>query len=193
MPTGFPSSRPSSGKKTVRILAKDTDLTLSIEGRPFINCDGKENFPDGEIFAGPVENSAQGTIRFTYPAIEYGREVQNVWLRFEDGKVVEAKADKGEEFLHKRLDTDVGARYVGEFAIGTNRGIQRFTRNTLFDEKIGGTCHLAVGRGYPESGSRNESAIHWDMVCDLRDGGEIWVDDVLIHKDGEFTFDPGTR
>lgn len=179
-----------AGKKRVRIVAKDTDLTFSIEGRPFISCDGKENFPDGEIFTAPVEHSVEGTIRFTYPAIEAGREVHDVWLRFEAGKVVEAKAEKGEEFLLKTLDTDAGARYVGEFAIGTNQGIQRFTKNTLFDEKIGGTCHLALGRGYPESLSQNQSAIHWDMVCDLREGGEIWVDDVLIHKDGAFTFEP---
>jgi len=178
------------GKRRVRLLGRDTDLSFSIEGRPFINCDGKNNFPDGEIYTGPVEDSVNGTVRFTYPAIEAGREVENVWLRFEGGRVVEARADKGEDFLHKMLDTDAGARRLGEFAIGTNAGIQRFTKNILFDEKIGGTFHLALGRSYPDSKGQNESAIHWDMVCDLRAGGEIWVDDILIHKDGTFTFDP---
>ena len=182
-----------AGKRTMRIIANDTDLTLEIAGRRFINCDGKENFPDGEIFTSPIENSVNGTIRYSYPAIYDGREVENIWLRFEDGKVVDAKAGKGEDFLLKMLDTDEGARYLGEVAIGTNKGIQRFTKEILFDEKIGGTCHLALGKSYPETGGQNESAIHWDMVCDLHDGGEIWVDDVLIHKDGDFTFDPATR
>jgi len=179
-----------AGKKKVRLVARDTDLSLSIEGRPFVNCDGKCNFPDGEIYTSPVENSVDGMIRYTFPAIEDGREVENVWLRFEEGRVVAAGADKGEEFLLKMLDTDAGARRLGEFAIGTNAGIQRFTRNTLFDEKIGGTCHLALGRSYPDAKGENESAIHWDMVCDLRAGGEIWVDDTLIHRDGKFTFNP---
>jgi len=182
-----------AGKRTMRIIAKDTDLTLEIAGRTFINCDGKENFPDGEIFTSPIENSVNGTIRYSYPAIYDGREVENIWLRFEAGKVVDAKAGKGEDFLLKMLDTDEGARYLGEVAIGTNKGIQRFTKEILFDEKIGGTCHLALGKSYPETGGQNESAIHWDMVCDLHDGGEIWVDDVLIHKEGDFTFDPTSR
>lgn len=178
-------------KRTLRVRAEDTDLEMRIEGRPFINCDGKENFPDGEIFTSPIEDSVNGTIRFTYPATYAGRRVENVRLRFENGRVVEAHADKGEEFLLKMLDTDAGARYVGEFAIGTNKGIRQFTGETLFDEKIAGTCHLALGRSYPESGGKNHSAIHWDMVCDLRQGGEIWVDGELIYKDGDFTFTPG--
>jgi aminopeptidase len=182
-----------AGKHTLRIVAPDTDLTLDITGRTFINCDGRENFPDGEIFTSPVEHSANGTIRFSYPAIYDGREVEDVWLRFEAGRVVDAKAGKGEDFLLKMLDTDNGARYLGEVAIGTNKGIQRFTKEILFDEKIGGTCHLALGKSYPETGGLNDSGIHWDMVCNLRDGGEIWVDDVLIHKNGDFTFDPAGR
>ena len=140
------------GKRTMRIVAPDTDLILEVAGRKFINCDGKENFPDGEIFTSPVENSANGTIRFTYPAVYSGREVEDVWLRFEDGKVVEAKATKGEDFLLKMLDTDDGARYLGEVAIGTNKGIERFTKEILFDEKIGGTCHLALGKELPRNG-----------------------------------------
>jgi aminopeptidase len=173
-------------KRTVHLLGPETDLTLSIEGRSWQNCDGHENFPDGEIFTGPVEDSVNGHVRFTYPACTSGREVEDVRLWFKDGKVVRATAAKNEEFLLAMLDTDEGARYLGEFAFGTNQGIQRFTKNILFDEKIGGTVHMALGRGYPESGSKNRSAIHWDMICDLRRGGEVRVDGVLFVKDGKF-------
>jgi aminopeptidase len=174
------------GKEKVRVVAPDTDLTLRVAGRTFINCDGKENFPDGEIFTSPVEDSAQGHVRFTYPACDSGYEVEDVRLWFEDGKVMKATAAKNEDYLLKMLDADEGARRVGEFAIGTNTGITRFTKNTLFDEKIAGTFHLAVGMSLPEAGGQNQSAIHWDMVCDLRDGGEIYVDDVLFYQNGEF-------
>jgi aminopeptidase len=175
-----------SDKREVRLLGPDTDLTLSIEGRSWENCDGHENFPDGEIFTGPVEDSVHGHVRFTYPACEGGREVEDVRLSFEKGKVVKATAAKNEEFLLAMLDTDEGARYLGEFAFGTNKGIQRFTKNILFDEKIGGTVHMALGTGYPQTGSNNRSAIHWDMICDLRHGGEVWVDGVLFARDGQF-------
>jgi aminopeptidase len=175
-----------SDKKEVHLVGPDTDLTLSIAGRLWENCDGHENFPDGEVFTGPVEDSANGHVRFSYPACEGGREVEDVRLRFENGKVVEASAAKNEEFLLTMLDTDEGARYLGEFAFGTNPGIQRFTKNILFDEKIGGTVHMALGAGYPETGSHNKSAIHWDMICDLRRGGEAWVDGILFAKDGQF-------
>ncbi len=171
--------------REIRVLGPDTDLRLEVGGRTWINCDGHENFPDGEIFTGPIEQSVNGHIRYTYPACAYGREVEDVRLWFENGKVVRATAAKNEAFLLKMLETDEGARYVGEFALGTNPGIQRFTKNTLFDEKIGGTIHLALGKGYPESGRKNRSAIHWDMVCDLRDGGEIWVDGSLFLKNGK--------
>ena len=174
------------GKREVRIIAPETNLRLDITDRPFINCDGKFNMPDGEIFTAPLEESAEGHVYFTYPAIYGGREVSGVRLWFAGGKVVKATAEKGEDFLHKTLDTDEGARRVGEFAIGTNSGITRFTRQILFDEKINGSFHLALGMGYPESGSKNESGLHWDMVCDLRSGGEIWVDDELLYKDGKF-------
>jgi aminopeptidase len=174
-------------KDQVRLLGPDTDLTLSIKGRSWVNCDGHENFPDGEIFTGPVEESVNGHVRFTYPACEGGREVEDVRLWFEDGKAVKATAAKNEEFLLAMLDTDEGARYLGEFAFGTNKGVQQFTKNILFDEKIGGTVHMALGTGYPETGSKNRSAIHWDMICDLRQGGEVWVDGVLFAKDGKFT------
>lgn len=177
------------GKKEVHVLGPDTDLRLSIAGRPFINCDGKANMPDGEVFTSPVEGSVEGRVRYTYPAIYRGREVVNVRLRLEKGRVVEAKADKGEEFLNATLDIDAGARVPGEFAIGTNKGVTRFMRNTLFDEKIAGTFHMALGASIPESGGTNLSAVHWDMVCDLRPGGEIRVDGELLHKDGKFVID----
>ncbi|MBX3066930.1 MAG: aminopeptidase [Anaerolineae bacterium] len=174
------------GKKHVQVRGPNVDLTLSIEGRTFINSGGTHNMPSGEIFTGPVENSVNGWIRYTYPAIREGRIVEGVELKFEDGKVVQASAKKNEEYMLTQLNMDEGARYVGEFAIGTNYGIQRFTSNILFDEKIGGTMHMALGRGYPETGSKNESAIHWDMICDMRNGSEISVDGELLYKDGHF-------
>jgi aminopeptidase len=174
-------------KDQVRLVGPDTDLTLSIKGRGWENCDGRENFPDGEICTSPLEDSANGHVRFSYPACTGGREVEDVRLWFENGRVVEATAAKNEEFLLAMLDTDEGARTLGEFAFGTNQGVQRFTKNILFDEKIAGTVHLAVGFGFPDLGSQNKSAIHWDMICDLRQGGEVWVDGVLFAKDGKFT------
>jgi aminopeptidase len=174
------------GKKHIRVLGKETDLFLCIEGRSFINCDGKFNMPDGEVFTGPVEDSAEGYVSFSYPTIYDSREVTGVKLWFEKGRVKKATAKKNESFLLNTLDTDEGARRVGEFAIGTNKGITQFTREILFDEKINGSFHLALGAGYPETGSKNESAIHWDMVCDLRNGGQIWVDDDLLYKNGQF-------
>ena len=177
------------GKERVHIIGPDTDLTLSIAGRIFINSDGRNNMPSGEVFTGPVEDSVEGHVHFSYPAIHQGREVTSVRLWFEGGQVVKASAQKNEDFLLQTLDTDEGSRWVGEFAIGTNEGITRFTRQILFDEKIGGSFHMALGAGYPETGSKNESAIHWDMICDLRDGGEIWVDDELLYKDGGFVIE----
>lgn len=174
------------GKQTLHVIAPGTDLRMSIAGRRFINCACKENVPDGEIFTGPVEDSMEGHVHFTYPSIYGGRQVDGVRLWFEKGKVVKAAADKNEDFLLKTIDTDEGSRYVGEFAIGTNEGIQRFTGEILFDEKIGGSFHMALGDGYPESGSQNKSGLHWDMICDLRHGGEIWADDQLMYKDGQF-------
>lgn len=173
------------GKKNIHLISKDTDLRLSIEGRIFINCDARVNVPDGEIFTGPVEDSMEGHVSFSYPTIYSTREVNGVQLDFEKGKVVKASASKNEEFLLKTLDTDEGSRYVGEFAIGTNEGIQKFTGQILFDEKIGGSFHMALGKGYPESGSKANSAIHWDMICDMRDG-QIWVDNVLFYENGKF-------
>lgn len=175
-----------AGKKTVRVQSPNADLTLSIEGRTFINSDGTHNMPSGEVFTGPVEDSANGWVKFTYPAIEKGREVEGVYLEFKDGKVVKASAEKNEDFLLSQLDTDEGSRYLGEFAIGTNYGIQKFTKSILFDEKIGGSFHMALGGGYPETGSLNKSSIHWDMICDIRHDSEIRVDGELLYKDGKF-------
>jgi aminopeptidase len=177
------------GKEQVRVVAADTDLRLSIAGRPFMNCDGHENMPDGEVCASPVEESVEGHVSFSYPTIYGGQEVVGVRLWFEQGRVVKASADKNEDFMLQTLDTDDGARYLGEFAIGTNTGITRYTGETLFDEKIGGSFHIAVGAGLPEVGGKNESGIHWDMVSDMRDGGEIWVDDELVYKDGKFVIE----
>ncbi|HEV2067958.1 MAG TPA: aminopeptidase [Thermomicrobiales bacterium] len=174
------------GKKEVHLTGPEIDLTLSIEGRAWINSDGKRNFPSGEIFTGPVENSVNGTIRFSFPVVTAGREIQDIRLRFEDGKVVDASAARNEDFLIRTLDTDEGARYLGEFAFGTNFDITRFTKNILFDEKIGGTVHMAVGLGYPETGSGNKSAVHWDMICDLREGGQVDVDGQPFMRDGAF-------
>ena len=174
------------GKREVRLRGRDTDLTLAVEGRTWINADGTKNFPDGEIFTGPVEDSADGHVRFSFPVVTAGREVHDVRLRFLGGRVVDASAAKNEDYLIRTLDTDAGARILGEFAFGTNFGITRFTKNILFDEKIGGTVHMAVGTGYPETGSVNESAIHWDLICDLRDGGSIDIDGEPFMRNGRY-------
>jgi aminopeptidase len=180
-------------KQNVHIVGPQTDLRLSIAGRIFRNSDGKRNFPSGEFFTGPVEDSAQGHIHYTVPSSVNGRAVQDIHLTFRDGRVVEATAGQGQEFLDKMLDLDEGARFLGEFAFGNNFGIQRPTRNILFDEKIGGTVHLALGNSYPETGGKNVSALHWDMICDLRPaagGGEVYVDDILVLKDGQLVLQP---
>lgn len=176
------------GKKTLHLEAGNgTDLRMSLEGRKWINCCGDKNFPDGEVFTTPVEDSVEGVIAFSFPAVHMGHECEGVRLTFEKGRVIEATAEKGQDFLNQMLDQDEGARRVGEFAIGCNYNITRFTRNTLFDEKIGGTVHLAVGASYPETGGQNKSGLHWDMVCDLREGGRITIDGEVIYEDGKFT------
>ncbi|MBM4421956.1 MAG: aminopeptidase [Chloroflexi bacterium] len=173
-----------AGKDRVTLKGANVDLALSIKDRKFKEADGKYNFPDGEIFTGPVEESANGWIRFRYPAIYGGQEVTDIELWFENGKVVKEKATKGQELLTSLLNTDAGARYLGELGIGTNYGIQRFTKNMLFDEKIGGTIHLAAGASYPETGGKNESGLHWDMLCDMAES-EIHVDGELFYKNGK--------
>jgi aminopeptidase len=181
------------GKDHVHVVGPDTDLRLSIAGRTFRNSDGKRNFPSGEFFTGPVEDSVEGTIRFTIPSAVNGHLVQDVRLTFERGKVVEARATQGQRYLDEMLELDEGARYVGEFAVGNNFGITRGIKNILYDEKIGGTMHMALGNSYPETGGKNESALHWDMICDLREpagGGEVWVDGTLLLKDGQLVLRP---
>jgi len=173
--------------REIHVVAKDTDLRLGVEGRRWINCDGHENFPDGEVFTGPIEDAVNGTIRYTFPAVHHGHECHDIVLTFKNGKVVDAHASKGQDFLIAMLDQDAGARTLGEFAIGTNFGIQKYTKNTLFDEKIGGTCHAAVGAAYPETGGKNDSGLHWDMVCDLRQPGcRIEADGKTIIEAGRF-------
>jgi len=170
----------------IRIVGPGTDLNYYVGGRTWVNCAGDRNFPDGEVFTGPDEQRTSGVITYSFPAIYMGREVSGIRLEFAEGRVVKATADKGEELLHSLIDMDEGARRLGEVAFGTNYGIQRFSRNILFDEKIGGTVHLALGAAYPETGCTNQSALHWDMICDLRGGGEVFADGQLIHKDGQF-------
>jgi aminopeptidase len=175
-----------NGHDLVEIKSPDCDLTLSIKGRTFLSAHGESNMPDGEVFTGPVEDSVEGRVRFSFPSVLQGNEVEGVELVFKEGKVVEASAERNQEFLDAKLGTDDGARYLGEFAIGLNYGVKSFSRNILFDEKFGGTIHMALGAGYPESGSKNESAIHWDMICDMRKDSEIRVDGDVVYKDGQF-------
>jgi len=170
----------------IRIVGKGTDLTLGIKGRKAIPCFGERNMPDGEVFLSPLEISAEGEIYYDLPAIYQGKEVLGIRLKFKKGKVVEASAEKNEKFLMAMLDTDKGARYLGELGIGVNYGIKHFSKDILFDEKIGGTVHLAVGRSYKDAGGKNESAIHWDMIKDLRNGGAIYVDGKMIQRNGRF-------
>jgi aminopeptidase len=175
-----------SDKHEVHITGPGTDLRLSIAGRTWINCDGTNNFPDGEVFTGPVEDATEGHIRFSYPVVNDGREIHDVRLTFSGGRVVDATASRGEAYLLETLDADAGARRLGELAFGTNFDITRFSKNILFDEKIGGTVHMAIGAGYPETGNRNESAIHWDLICDLRQGGAVHIDGEPFLRDGRY-------
>ena len=176
------------GKNQIILRGPDVDLTLSVKGRTFMNSFGIYNMPDGEVYTGPVEESVNGWVKFKYPANYSGVSVEGAELTFSNGRVEQAKADKNLDFLLKTLETDAGSRYLGEFAIGTNFDINRFTGNILFDEKIGGSFHMALGAGYPETGSKNKSAIHWDMICDMRKDSEILVDGELFYKNGQFVF-----
>ena len=172
--------------KELRIIGEDTDLTLSVEGRSWINASGQKNLPDGEVFTSPVENAVNGTIRFTYPGIYMGKEIENIWLKFKDGKVVDFDAEKGKELLKQVLEIE-NADVLGEVAVGTNYGITKFTKNMLFDEKMGGTIHLALGFGFPEIGSKNVSSIHWDILKDMKkEGSSILLDGTEIYKEGKW-------
>ncbi len=170
----------------VRIVGPETDLTLRVGGRTWANSDGKRNMPSGEVFTGPHEDSAEGHIYYALPTMVGGRTVSGIRLTFQAGRVVQASAEVGEDVLLSSLNTDAGARLLGELGIGTNYGIQTPSRNILFDEKIGGTVHLALGKSYPETGGVNASALHWDMICDLRGGGEILLDGEVFQRSGQF-------
>jgi aminopeptidase len=172
--------------RELRIVGPDTDLKLVVDGRTWIPADGKFNLPDGEVFTSPVEEGTEGEIRFGFPAIFHGRAVDDVRLRFESGKVVAADAARGRDYLEALLDMDAEARFLGECAFGLNYEIDRFTRNILFDEKIGGTIHVALGAGFPQAGGKNRSGLHWDLICDLREEGEVYADGELVWKVGSF-------
>jgi aminopeptidase len=174
------------GKEEVAIKGPGTDIRLGVAGRNFIPCFGDKNMPDGEFFTGPIEDAVDGEVSFSFPAAYGGREVSGVRFKFDGGRIVDASAEQGEAFLIEMLDTDDGARRLGELGIGTNYGIETGTKEILLDEKIGGTVHMAIGASYPESGGVNESAVHWDFVCDLRQGGSILADGVEVQRDGKF-------
>ena len=178
-------SRLAAGRE-IRIETAGTDLTLNVEGRTWANSDGRRNMPSGEVFTGPHERSANGRIHFDVPSSGRGAEVIDVELVFKDGEVVAARAEVGDDQLQAALATDAGARFLGELGIGTNTGIDRATGSTLLDEKIAGTVHLALGSSYPETGGLNESALHWDLICDLRKGGRVTVDGEVLIRDGAF-------
>jgi aminopeptidase len=175
-----------SGARELRLEAEGTDLTLGVGGRTWVNSDGRRNMPSGEIFTGPDERSATGRVRFTVRSAPLGIDVDGVELELRDGEVVKARAAVGDEYLQRALQTDDGARYLGEIGIGTNFGIARPTGTILFDEKIGGTVHLALGRSYPETGGKNRSALHWDLICDLRAGGRLSADGEVVQENGRF-------
>jgi len=172
--------------KTVKIIGEDTNLTFSIEGRKFVKGDGTMNMPDGEIFTAPVENTVNGYIKFTYPAIYGGREVDGVKLEFKDGKIIKATATKNEGFLKTMINTDEGSKFLGEFGIGLNPSINKPIKNILFDEKQQKTIHLAIGSAYPECNGTNKSAVHWDIIKDMRNNGKIYLDGKLVYENGEF-------
>lgn len=170
----------------LHIIGEETDITFDTTGRKWLNCSGQCNFPDGEIYTSPVEDSADGTIYFDFPQIYRGNESHKVRVRLKKGKVVEASAEKGEEYFLNMINMDEGSRFVGEIAIGTNTMVQDITGNILFDEKIGGAIHMALGASYPEAGGKNVSGLHWDLIKNMKNGSEIYADDVLIYKDGKF-------
>jgi aminopeptidase len=174
------------GHEKVRLRGPNVDLSLSIKDRVFVNSFGLHNMPDGEIFTGPVENSINGWVKYTYPAVDMGVAVEGAELHFEAGKIVRASASVREDFLQQMINTDAGSCYIGEFAFGLNKDIDRFTGHILFDEKIGGSFHMALGAGYPETGSKNDSAIHLDLICDMRQDAEVLIDGELFYKNGEF-------
>lgn len=173
-------------KSEIHIMSEGTDIKVGIKGRKWINCDGQVNFPDGEIFTSPVENDINGHISFSFPGIFSGKQIEGIKLQVKEGKVINATAKKGEDLLKSLLETDEGSSFFGEVAIGTNYGIKEFTSNMLFDEKIGGTVHMAIGDSMPEAGGKNKSSLHWDMLCDMRSCGKIYADGELFYENGKF-------
>lgn len=176
------------GKKELHIVSDTTDIHVNIEGRKWINCCGHENFPDGEIFTSPVEDGVEGYITFSYPSIMNGNAFEEVRLVVKKGRIEEVSCKNEEKLstLLSYIDTDEGSRFFGEVAIGTNYGIKRHTKNILFDEKIGGSIHMAIGEAFQEAGGKNESAIHWDMINDMSNGGKIYADGELFYENGKF-------
>jgi aminopeptidase len=183
-------ARQLDGVRELRIVGPDTDLRVVVEGRPWLPSDGKHNMPDGEVFTSPVETGTEGEIFFAFPSVFQGQEVENVRLRFEGGRVVHAEATAGEDYLRALIETDDGAGRLGEVAFGLNYEIDRFTRDILFDEKIGGTMHVALGGGFDEAGTENTSDLHWDLICDLREQGEVYADGELVWRAGSFLAEP---
>jgi aminopeptidase len=173
-------------KNVIRFESEDVNLTAKVTGRTWVNCDGHLNMPDGEVFTSPIEDSVEGTIRFSYPGIFMGKEVEDITLTFENGVVTKATAEKGQDLLDHILGIDEGVKRLGEIAIGTNPGITKFTKNILFDEKLTGTMHCALGNGFEEAGGKNESAIHWDLLADMSKNGKVFADDELFYKNGKF-------
>jgi aminopeptidase len=186
-------ARELEGVRELRIVGPDTDLRVIVEGRPWIPSDGRHNMPDGEVFTSPVETGTEGEIYFAFPSVFQGREVDNVRLRFAEGRVVHAEATSGEDYLRALIGTDQGSRVLGEVAFGLNYEIDRFTRDILFDEKIGGTMHVALGGGFNEAGTENKSDLHWDLICDLRREGEVYADGELVWKAGSFLAEPAAE
>ncbi|MFK8103509.1 MAG: aminopeptidase [Saprospiraceae bacterium] len=176
-----------NSRETVRYKGEGIDIKFSTKGRTWINSDGQTNMPSGEVYTSPVEDSVNGVINFSYPAVYMGHEVEDVTLWVKDGRVEKWEARRGKDFLDRVFEMD-GARRFGEAAIGTNYSINRFTKNILFDEKIGGTVHMAVGQSYLQTGGKNQSAIHWDMIGNMMNGGEIYADDEKIYENGKFLF-----
>jgi aminopeptidase len=174
-----------NSKKKIRYASADVDVEFSVDGRTWLNSAGTNNMPSGEVFTAPVEDSVNGKVRFSFPGFFMGQEIEDIELEIKDGEVVKWNAGKGKEILDKVFEID-GSRRFGEVAVGMNDGIQKFTKNMLFDEKIGGTIHMAVGAAYPETGGKNESSVHWDMLADMRDGGQIFADDELVYENGKF-------
>lgn len=172
-------------RKNIRFKGNDIDISFSTRGRKWINGNGRHNMPCGEVFTAPVDDSVNGKIRFSYPGFYLGQEIEDISLEVKDGQVVKWNAKKGKTLLDKIMEIP-GARRFGEAAVGTNAGIKKFTKNMLFDEKLAGTIHMAIGAAIREAGGKNESAIHWDMLADMHDGGEIYADGKLVYKNGRF-------